>query len=86
MAFPILRQFTGAYNGNNAEARKNNAPRLQSGPPSLQPAMSQPPARALPAGAVSSWHRVMSTLAQVLGFGLVGLAQRVLNKTRGTTN
>ncbi len=70
MAFPIVRQFSGAYNGNNAEVLKNH-PHL---PTSLQPALSQPPAMALPAGAVSPWHRVMSTLAQVLGFGLVALA------------
>ena len=30
--------------------------------------------QALPAGALSPWHRVISTLAHVLGFGLVALA------------
>ena len=70
MAFSILPQFSGVYDGNNAGVRKNR-PHL---PPSLQPDMSQPPAIALPAGAVSPWHRVMSTLAHVLGFGLVALA------------
>ena len=35
--------------------------------------MSQPPEMAFPAGVVSPWHRVMSTLAHVLGFGLVAL-------------
>jgi len=67
MAIPILRQFSGPYHGGNAEVRKNLSPRLQ-------PDMSQPPAVALPAGAVRPWHRVMSTLAHVLGFGLVALA------------
>ena len=73
MAFAILRQFPGAYHGSNAEVRKNHSLRRQSGAPSLQPDMSQPPAMALPAGAVSPWHRVMSTLAHMLGFGLGAL-------------
>ena len=69
MAFSILSQFWRAYHGNNAEVRKNH-PHL---PPSLRLDMSQPPAMALPAGAVSPWNRVMSTLAHMLGFGLGAL-------------
>ena len=70
MAFSILPQFTDAYDGKNAGVRRNH-PHLPMG---LRPDMSQPPAMALPAGKVSPWHRVMSTLAHVLGFGLVALA------------
>ena len=69
MAFSILPQFSRAHSGNATGNRDNNQGAL----PRLLPGVSHVPTMALLAGAAKPWHRVMSTLAHVLGFGLVAL-------------
>ncbi len=69
MAVAILPEFSGAYHGHAAKGPVASTqvltrPRLRT---------SQRPAMALPARAAGPWHRAVSTLAHVLGFGLVAL-------------
>ena len=69
MAFHILPHLLRAYHGNDLEIGANSLHVLTR----LQPDMGQLQAQALSAVAPWSWHRVVSTLAHVLGFGLIGL-------------
>ncbi len=69
MAFPILPQLLRTYHGNGLEIGESSLHVLTR----LQPDMGQTQANALSVVAPRLWHRVLSTLAHVLGFGLVGL-------------
>lgn len=64
MSISILSKFSGAHRGNDARVIEGSTYDV-TGP---QAAMTQRPARA-----AAPWHRVMSTLACVLGFGLIAL-------------
>jgi len=65
-----LPQLLRDHHGNDPEIGENSLEVLTR----LQPDMGQTQAKALSVVAPRLWHRLVSTLAHVLGIGLVGLA------------